>query len=82
MKHQVWADRHNVGQEPTVISSNPDVDNGGFIIATCHGPNARANARIIAMLPQLMDAQPLISCRVCGCCSRCLNDPCCCGATK
>lgn len=51
-----WIDGHNVSHEPTVRSSQPDADNGGFIVATCHGPNARDNARLIAAAPELLQA--------------------------
>lgn len=48
-----WTDVHNVSHERTVRSSNPDTDNGGFIIATCCGPNARMISATPRMLEEL-----------------------------
>jgi len=52
-----WVDAHNVSHEPTVRAkrlNHSANDNGGFIIATFHGPDARENARLCSAAPELL----------------------------
>lgn len=57
-----WAATYkHLGDAPFVVESGqPGEPNGGCYMAECYGPDAEANARLIAAAPELLEALELL----------------------